>query len=121
MLLQLIKIRPMMSGIHCELWEINHLFGNHHLANVFILNEHMPLELIYPLTITCRGICIHGQPCAWEWTVPMERLVTEYLMSVQSIREEIRIEVSQPTPDLPGYPYVDYNPDDYPIVLGIDE
>ena len=117
MLLKLIKTRPMISGIHCELWEINHLFGNRHLANVFILNEQMPLELIYRLTISIRGICIQGRLCGWEWTSPMESMVTQYLLSIQAIHEEIRIEVAQPEPDLPGYPYTDYHPDDYPIVF----
>ena len=121
MLLKLIKTHPFISGIHCELWEINHLLGNRHLANVFILNEHMPPELIFRLTITYRGICIQGLLCAWEWTVPMERLVTEYLLAVQANREEIRIEVCLPEPDLPGYPYTDYHPDDYPTVMGTDD
>ena len=116
MLLKLIKTRPVQSGIHSELWEINHLTGNRHLANVFVLNELMPLDLIYRLTISVRGICIQGRQCGWDWTSPMERLVTEYLLSVQTIREEIYIEVCEPEPDLPGYPHIDYHPDDYPIV-----
>ena len=118
MLLKLIKARPMPSGTHCELWEVNHLFGDRHLANVFVLTENLPLELIYRLTVTRRGICIQGQACGWEWTSPMEKLVTEYLLSVQSTGEEIRIEIASPEPDLPGYPQVDYHPDDFPIVFG---
>ena len=117
MLLKLVKTRSMITGTHCELWEINRLFGNRHLANVFVLNEHMPQELIYRLTITHRGICLQGKHCGWEWTNPMERLVTEYLLSVQRIQEEIYIEVCVPEPILPGYPHVDYHPDDYPIVF----
>jgi len=44
-------------------------------------------------------------------------MVTKYLEQIQLSREEIRIEVCRPKPDLPGYPEVDYHPDDYPIVL----
>lgn len=121
MLLQLIKTRPMITGTHCELVEINSVLGNRHLADVFVLNEHLPLELIYPLSVSWRGICIQGKFCAWQWqNCVVERMVTEYLTSIQRTREEIRIEVCQPTLDLPGYPYVDYHPDDYPVVFGKD-
>ena len=117
MLLKLIKTRSFISGTHCELWEINHLTGNRHLANVFVLNELMPLELIFRLTVTHSGICIQGRCCGWLWTAPMEKLVIEYLRSVQAFHEDIYIEVAQPEPDLPGYPHTDRNPDDYPIVF----
>ena len=119
MLLKLIKTRQFISGAHCELWEINHLFGNKLLAKMFVLNEHLPIELIYRLTIHRTGIFIHGQQCGWQWDDPSEEMsVTAYLLSVQAIREEIRIEVCIPEPYLPGYPHVDRNPDDYPIVFG---
>ena len=109
----------MISGSHCELWEINHLFGNKHLANVFVLNEHLPLELIYRLTVHRTGIFIQSRQCGWQWETPTEELsVTDYLLSVQAIHEEIRIEVCVPEPYLPGYLHVDRNPDDYPIVFG---
>lgn len=118
MLLKLIKIREMNSGAHCEVWEINSVLGDHLLAHVFVLNEHLPLELIHRLTVSWRGICIQGRHCGWQWTNEVEeRMVTHYLEQVQAIREEIRIEVCRPKPDLPGYPEVDYHPDDYPIVL----
>ena len=65
MILKLIKTRPFISGCHCELWEINHVIGNRHLGDVFVLNEHLPLELIYPLTITHRGIYLQGRHCGW--------------------------------------------------------
>ena len=119
MLLKLIKIRQMISGAHCELWEINHLTGNNLLAKVFVLNEHLPLELIYRLTIHRTGICIQSRQCGWQWdNANDEQSVTDYLLSVQAIHEEIRIEVCVPEPYLPGYPHVNRNPDDYPIVLG---
>jgi hypothetical protein len=119
MLLKLIKTREMISGAHCEVWEINHLTGNKLLAKVFVLNEHLNGELIYRLTIHRVGIFIHGQQCGWQWDNPnKESLVTDYLLSVQAIHEEIRIEICVPEPFLPGYPHVDRNPDDYPIVLG---
>jgi hypothetical protein len=119
MLLKLIKTRQFISGAHCELWEINHLTGNKHMANVFVLNEHIPLELIYRLTIRHSGIFIQSQQCGWQWENPNEeKSVTDYLLSVQAIHEEIRIEVCVPEPYLPGYPHVDRNPDDYPVVFG---
>ena len=121
MLLKLIKTRPFISGTHCELWEINHETGNRLLAEVFVLNEHLPLELIYRVTVSFRGICIQGRHCGWQWkSARSEQAVTEYLKVIQEIHEEIRIEICQPEPDLPGYPYIDYNPDDYPVVLGLD-
>ena len=108
----------MITGSHCEVWEANSIMGDKLLASVFVLNEHMPLELIYRLTVNWRGICIQGRGCGWQWeNEVVERYVTHYLEQVQSSREEIRIEVCRPVPDLPGYPYIDYNPDDYPVVL----
>ena len=118
MLLKLIKKRPYISGSHCEIWEINHLTSNRLLAEVFVLNEHLPAELFYRLTVSRRGICIHGKDCAWQWEESEEEVsVTQYLTQIQATREEIRIEICSPKPDLPGYPEVDYHPDDYPIVL----
>lgn len=122
MLLKLIKTRPYISGSHCEIWEINHLSSNRLLAEVFVLNEHLPAELFYRLTVSVRGICIQGRHCGFQWeSERQEKALTEYLRVVQECREEIHIEVCQPTPDLPGYPEIDYNPDDYPIVLGVDD
>ena len=119
MLLKLIKTREMISGAHCEVWKINHFTGNKLLAKVFVLNEHLKGELFYRLTIHRTGIFIHGQQCGWQWDNPnKESLVTDYLLSLQAIHEEIRIEICVPEPFLPGYPHVDRNPDDYPIVLG---
>ena len=43
--------------------------------------------------------------------------ITAYLREVQRTGEEIRIEVCRPKPELPGYPEVDYHPDDFPVVL----
>ena len=113
MLLKLIKTQSFPTGTYCELWEINHVFGNRHLANVFVLNEHLPLELIYRLTVSWRGICLQGHYCGWQWTVPMELMVTEYLRGVLRSHEDIYIEVCQPEPNLPGYPYVNYHPSDF--------
>ena len=118
MLLKLIKIQEMNSGAHCEVWEINSVLGDHLLARVFVLNEHLPLELIYRLTVHHTGIFIQHRQCGWQWDSEVaERMVTKYLEQIQLSREEIRIEVCRPKPDLPGYPEVDYHPDDYPIVL----
>ena len=127
MLLKLIKTRQFISGCHCEVWEKNSERGNRLLGEVFVLNEHLPLELIYRVTVTVRGICIQGRHCGWMWEnngLPDERReakVTEYLRVVQEIHEEIYVEVCEPEPDLPGYPHTDYHPDDYPIAfVGID-
>ena len=118
MLLKLIKTRPMISGTHAEIWEINSVTGNRLLAEVFVLNEHLPSELFYRVTVTYRGICIAGRHCGWQFDYPkMEQAVTDYLMAVQECREEIRIEVCRPVPDLPGYPETEYHPDDFPIVF----
>ena len=118
MLLKLIKTQEFISGAHCEVWEVNPILGDRLLAKVFVLREHLQLELIYRLSISWRGICIHGKYCGWQWEDSVqERFVTRYLTQIQASREEIRIEVCRPKPDLPGYPEVDYHPDDYPIVL----
>ena len=45
MLLKLIKTQEFISGAHCEVWEINPISGDRLLAKVFVLNEHLPLEL----------------------------------------------------------------------------
>lgn len=118
MLLKLIKTKEFISGAHCEVWEVNPILGDRLLAKVFVQKEHLQLELIYRLTVSRRGICIHGKECAWQWEESEEEVsVTQYLTQIQATREEIRIEICSPKPDLPGYPEVDYHPDDYPIVL----
>ena len=118
MLLKLIKTRDLISGAHCEVWEINSILGDKLLAEVFVLNEHLPLELIYRLTVTRIGICFAGRQCGWMWMNRQEQeVVKDYLLEIQRSHEEIRIEVCTPKPDLPGYPEVDYHPDDFPIVL----
>ena len=127
MLLKLIKTRQFISGSHCEVWEINHETGNRLLGEVFVLNEHLPLELIYRVTVTVRGICIQGRHCGWQWeSQRQETVVTEYLKVVQECREEIRIEVCEPEPDLPGYPEIDFHPGSFgeeftPIIVPLDE
>ena len=111
MLLKLIKTRSFISGSHCEVWEINHETGNRLLGEVFVLNEHLPLELFYRVTVTVRGIYIAGRQCGWQWeSERLEVAVTEYLKVVQDCREEIRIEVCEPEPNLPGYPETDFHP-----------
>ena len=118
MLLKLIKTRPMITGVHAELWQIDAVFGDTHLADVFILNEHLPLGLIYPVHVTPRGLWIRKDLYGWQWDNPkLEGFVIEFLLEIQSRREEIFIDICDPEPDLPGYPYTDYHPDDFPIVL----
>lgn len=121
MLLQLIKTKQYISGCHCELWEKNSERGNRLLGEVYVLNEHLPLELFYRVTVTVRGIYIRGRHCGWQWqSARLEQAVTDYLIAVQEIHEEIRIEVAEPEPYLPGYPHTDYHPVDYPEIVGID-
>ena len=118
MLLKLIKTRSMHTGSHCELWEINPFAGNRLLCEVFVLAEHLPLELIYLVTVTRSGICFAGRHCVFQWeSERQEVLATDYLRTIQASREEIRVEVCRPKPILPGYPEVDYHPKDAPIVL----
>ena len=108
----------MSSGTLCELREANFILGDKLLAEVIVLDEQMPLELIYRLSVTYSGICLQGKPTEWVWASHrMEVIVTNYLLQIQRTREEIRIDVCRPIPDLPGYPYVDYHPDDYPTVI----
>ena len=112
----------MQSGTHAEIVEVNSFTGNKHLADIFVLNEHLPLELIYPLTITRTAIFIRGREVGWQWRNELlEAKLMEYLCYVHSLREEIYLEVCRPKPYLPGYPEVDYNPKDYPVVIGIDD
>ena len=114
MLLRLIKTRPMNTGTHAELWLIDHAFGDRHLANVFVLYEHLLLALIYPVTVTPSGIYIRGQQCGWQWDNPQaEQAIIDFLLEMQGGREEIRIDICDPEPYLPGYPAVDYHPGDY--------
>lgn len=111
----------MISGAHCEVWEINSVLGNRFMAKVFVLNEHLPAELIWRLTVTLRGLRICGRDIGWQWDRPDdESEVYERLLMIQASGEEIRLEVCVPEPDLPGYPYTDYHPDDYPVVLTDD-
>ena len=118
MFLKLIKTRELISGSHCEVWEVNPVSGDQLLAEVFVLNEHLPLELIYRLRVTRVGICFAGRQCGWMWkNIPDQEVVEDYLLGIQRSREEIRIEVCRPKPVLPGYPEVDYHPDDFPVVL----
>ena len=59
-----------------------------------------------------------SQELGWQWDEPeAEQEVYEYLKEIQLSGEEIYLEVCVPEPDLPGYPYIDRHPDDYPIVL----
>ena len=114
MLLKLIKKRETHIGFVCELWIINHWTGNRLLAVVMIINEQMPLELIYRLTVTNAGLCVQGRPCRWIWSGErMEVIVTDFLLKVQRTHEEIFIEICRPKPFLPGYPEVDYHPTDF--------
>ena len=104
----------MMTGSHCEVWIIDHFTGNTKLGDVFVLYEHLPLELIYPVRIKLSGVYIHGTHCGWVWKNPLlEPMVIHYLLEIQASREEIYLDVCDPEPELPGYPETDLHPDDY--------
>lgn len=108
----------MNTGTHAELWLINPINGDKKLADVFVLYEHLPLALIYPLRVTKRGVYIRGQEVGWQWDNPkLEGLIVDFLLEIQCSREEIFLDICDPEPDLPGYPLCDYHPDDYPIVF----
>ena len=125
MLLKLIKIRSYTSGMVCELREKNPILGDKLLAEVLIVHDEIPLELIYRLSVSYSGICLNGIPTKWKWgSNRMEVVVTNYLLGIQRTREEIRIDVCQPVPDLPGYPEVDYHPQDIyecELAVGLEE
>lgn len=121
MLLKLIKQRSMYNGIHAELTEYSHIWGEKHLADVFVLHEHMPQELIYPVHVTRQHLFIRRERCDWQWECDEEENVRSYLAAIQMTREEIYLEICEPEPDLPGYPYTDYHPDDYPTTIGLDD
>ena len=121
MLLKLIKTRPMISGVHAELWIKDHVFGDKKLADVFVLNELLPVALIYPIRIVSGRICIRNKPFDWEWDNPkLEEVIVDYLRDIQVSGEEIYLDICDPEPYLPGYPYIDYHPDDYPEALTDD-
>ena len=104
MLLKLIKTRSYPSGMICELWEKNRIWGDKLLAEVLIVHDEIPQELIYRLSVSYSGICLNGIPTKWKWgSDRMEVVVTNYLLRIQRTREEIRIDVCHPEPDLPGY------------------
>ena len=112
----------MMTGCHCEVWQIDEVLGNKRLATVFVLNEHMPLELIYRISVSPKGVFIRGRHSGWQWDdQKVEVLMIDFLLKVQQTKEEIYLDICDPEPDLPGYPYVDYHPKDYPVVIGFED
>ena len=122
MLLQLIKTRPMITGVHAELWRKDEVFGDIKLAEVFVIYENLPSALIQHVNITPKGIFIHGRHLGLEWDSPvLEATIITYLLEIQHSREEIYLDVCDPIPDLPGYPDVDLTSPDYPAVLMWDE
>jgi len=95
MLLTLIKTRETRYGVHAVLIETNHIWGDKHLADVYIPLEEMPSELIYLVTIPRSGIKLQGKPTHWLWPNRETRKQVEaYLQVIQSTREEIRLEVT---------------------------
>jgi len=96
MLLTLIKTRTTRYGVHAVLIETNHIFGDKHLAEVYIPQEDVPLDLIYRVSIPRSGIWLQGKKTHWLWPNRIKRKEVEtYLQVIQSTREEIRLEVTE--------------------------
>ena len=96
MLLTLTKTRETRYGVHAVLAETNHIFGDKHLAEIYIPLDEMPLDLIYRVTIPKSGIWLQGKRTHWLWPNRQKRKEVEgYLQIIQSTREEIRLEVTE--------------------------
>jgi hypothetical protein len=96
MLLTLIKTRETRYGVHAVLTETNHIFGDKHLAEIYIPLDEMPLDLIYRVTIPKSGIWLQGKRTHWLWPNRHKRKEVEaYLQIIQSTREEIRLEITE--------------------------
>ena len=95
MLLTLIKTKETRYGVHAVLIETNHIFGDKHLADVYIPQDEVPLELIYRVSIPRSGIWLQGRRTRWLWpNRETRREVEAYLQVIQQSREEIRLEVT---------------------------
>jgi len=96
MLLTLIKTRETRYGVHAVLMETNHIFGDKRLAEVYIPLDEVPLELIYRVSIPRSGIWLQGRKTQWLWpNRERRRTVETYLRTIQTTREEIRLEVTE--------------------------
>ena len=96
MLLTLIKTKETRYGVHAVLIESNHIFGDKHLADLYIPLEEVPLDLIYRVSIPRSGIWLQGVKTHWLWPNRVKRKEVEtYLQVIQSTREEIRLEVTE--------------------------
>ena len=96
MLLTLIKTRTTRYGVHAVLVETNHIFGDKHLADLYIPLEEVPLDFIYLVTVPRSGIWLQGRRTHWLWRNRIKRKEVEaYLQVIQSTREEIRLEVTE--------------------------
>ena len=110
MLLTLIKTRETRYGVHAVLIETNHIFGDKKLAEVYMPLDEVPLDLIYRVSVPKSGIWLQGKRTRWLWPRVRQRdcnkisgdpifsskeEVLTYLRSIQSTREEIRLEVTE--------------------------
>ncbi len=96
MLLTLIKTRETRYGVHAVLVETNHIFGDKHLADIYIPMDEVPLDLIYLVSIPRSGIWLQGRRTHWLWPNRIKRKEVEaYFQVIQSTREEIRLEVTE--------------------------
>ncbi|MBR2266098.1 MAG: hypothetical protein IJ882_05430 [Paludibacteraceae bacterium] len=73
MLLTLIKTRETRYGVHAVLTETNHIFGDKHLADVYIPIEEVPLDLIYRVSVPKSGIWLQGKRAQWLWPNRIKR------------------------------------------------
>lgn len=110
MLLILIRNTRTRYAFHCTLVEKDPFVGERKLASVTESLNRCMLELIFPLSVTRSGICLMGTPVSWTWKDDRKKeYVENYLRQVLLSGEEIRLEITRPVPDLPGYPYVNHN------------
>ena len=100
MLLTLTKTRETRYGVHAVLTETNHIFGDKRLSEVYIPLDENPPELIFRVSVPRSGLWLNGRRMRWLWPNRKRRKEVEaYLQTVQSTREEIRLEVTKPRPD----------------------
>ena len=96
MLLTLTKTRETRYGVHAVLTETNHIFGDKHLAEIYIPLDELPLDLIYRVTIPKSGIWLQGKRTHWLWPNRQKRKEVEgHLQIIQSTREEIRLVITE--------------------------
>lgn len=110
MLLRLTKRPKGYKYVTCELTVINTVTGNTDMGLVRMEPQDVPAELFYPVSVHGDALFIRRQRVEWQWLSAKQRNeLMQLLRYVQSIGEPIYLDVTHLQPDLPGYPYNDYN------------